>query len=129
MFCYLLLSLLIIIECDTLSNCHTMDSGDTGSFLRHKPWLSSLIICIEKHRKGDHWRKTFLVLYKAVLTCAVTSPACSLGKSVCDQGLLDHGSTLRRSSPNGKSRSRLCRNFLIFHGKSLWLEHKQMMQD
>ena len=39
-----------------------MDSGDTGSFLRHKPWLSSFIIYIEKHRKGDHWRKKILLL-------------------------------------------------------------------
>jgi hypothetical protein len=63
---------------------------------------------------------------KAVLTCAATSPACSLGKSVCDQGLLAQGTILRRSSPKRKSRSRLCRNFRMFHGRSLCLEHKLM---
>jgi len=48
MFCYLLSWLRIVIECDTLNNCHKVDSGDRGSFLRHKLWLSSLIIYDEK---------------------------------------------------------------------------------
>jgi len=88
-------------------------------------WFLSLHPTFMMH---GHKSLKFLVLYKAVLTCAVTSPARSLGKSVCDQGLVDHGSTLRRSSPNGKSRSWLCRNILMFHGNSLWLEHQQMIQ-
>jgi hypothetical protein len=66
--------------------------------------------------------------HEVVLTCAATSPAWSLGKSVCDQRLLDQGTILRRSSPKRKSRSRLCRNFRMFHGRSLCLEHKPMTQ-
>ncbi|CAH0703108.1 unnamed protein product [Spodoptera exigua] len=52
--------------------------------------------------------------------CAPTIPVFSLGRSVCEYLEMDHGSTTVRSVFSSNSLIWFRKNFLMFHGKSLW---------
>ena len=70
------------------------------------------------------WHLTWQVWYMCHFTCAPTMPFFNRCKSVCDHTLCDHGSCWRRSSEKWKSCSWLCKNFRMFHGKSLCLHEE-----
>lgn len=56
------------------------------------------------------------------LTCAPTIPSLSRRKSVWLHTDVDQGAISFRFSPNLNSRNWFFKNFLMFHGKSLWLQ-------
>lgn len=68
-----------------------------------------------------------IFVFSSRLTWAPTMPFLSRGKSVCDQLLFDHGSTVVKSAEKLKYISWLCTNLRIFHGRSLCLEHKRTL--
>lgn len=76
---------------------------------------------LAKKHKRILTRPTLCVTFRKnkIPTCAATWPCSNLRRSVWLQTLVDQGVTFLKSSLKLKSFKRLCKNFRMFHGRSL----------